>query len=147
VNLANAYAKLAADASGVRASEFSSKAFEQARIIKETESENASRLQQPPPILRYTEEVYARLDALSGRRAEGKRHLYALMREMDEGRVSPALVAEIYTALGEHDRALDLLENAADRRDPAMAELKVNPFLEPLRGLERFKALVKRMQL
>jgi len=54
--------------------------------------------------------------------------------------------AVIYLALGEKDQALDWLEKAARDHDGFYINLiKVQPFLDPLRGDPRFETLVSRI--
>ena len=61
--------------------------------------------------------------------------------------VSPYHVAFVYTGLGEHDRALEMLERALDERAGAMYGMRGSFLLEPLRPHPRFKALLARMNL
>lgn len=53
--------------------------------------------------------------------------------------------ASIHNALGEHDRALDLLELAYEQRDVRMTFLKVDARWNSLRDTPRFQALMARM--
>jgi DNA-binding SARP family transcriptional activator/tetratricopeptide (TPR) repeat protein len=53
--------------------------------------------------------------------------------------------ALIHVGLGDHDRALDLLEEAFHERSNTMVYLRIEPILDPLRGLERFQRLVDRV--
>ena len=48
---------------------------------------------------------------------------------------------EILSQLGEIDRAFAALDRAWAVRDPGLASLRVDPFVDPLRGDPRFKAL------
>jgi hypothetical protein len=57
----------------------------------------------------------------------------------------PEHLAYTYLALGDSDRALTLLERAADQRDPALLWLGVDPRVDPLRGTPRFDALLARL--
>ena len=52
---------------------------------------------------------------------------------------------EIYAQLGMVEEALDALENAYRTRDPGMAYIAVDAFLDPLRNDPRFEAIVKRL--
>lgn len=71
--------------------------------------------------------------ARKGERTEAKRIL-GLLR-------SPALEARIHVALGENDAALEKLAKARDERSESIAWLRVDPWLDPLRGDSRFTAL------
>ncbi|GLR47477.1 TIR domain-containing protein [Sphingomonas astaxanthinifaciens] len=53
--------------------------------------------------------------------------------------------ARIEAQLGEVDGAMESLERAFEVRDSDLLALKVDPFLDPLRGSARFAALVARM--
>jgi len=53
--------------------------------------------------------------------------------------------AEIYAQAGDADRAFTELDNALDVKDPGLQSLKVEPFLDPIRGDPRFAALLKRL--
>ena len=58
-----------------------------------------------------------------------------------------ALIASVYGALGEKDRAFELLEQAFRERDSLLVYLKVEPMFDPLRSDPRFPILVKRIGL
>ncbi len=53
--------------------------------------------------------------------------------------------AEVYAQRGDKDRALAALDRAWAIRDPGLATLKVDPFLDPLRSDPRFAALEKKL--
>jgi serine/threonine-protein kinase len=53
--------------------------------------------------------------------------------------------AEIYAQAGNRDRAFAELENALAAKDPGLAALRVDPFLDPIRGDPRYAALVKKL--
>lgn len=57
------------------------------------------------------------------------------------------LVASIYAALGDKDRAFAKLEKAFAERDYNLHRLKVDPLFDPLRDDPRFKDLVRRIGL
>ena len=54
--------------------------------------------------------------------------------------------AEIYAQLGDKDRAFAELGEAFRAKDPGLARLKVDPFLDPIRGDARYDALLKRLK-
>jgi|APFre7841882724_1041349.scaffolds.fasta_scaffold24172_1 serine/threonine-protein kinase len=55
--------------------------------------------------------------------------------------------ARIYAQLGDKDAAFDALNRAWDIRDSNLVRLKVDPYLDPLRGDSRYAALVRRLGL
>lgn len=73
------------------------------------------------------------------------------MRRLADGaRSTPASTfhsALIHVGLGEHARALDLLERAADERTWLFRLLAVEPKYRSLRGEARFDALLERLAL
>jgi len=56
--------------------------------------------------------------------------------------VSPVLLAQVHTALGEHERALDALDAARRARATDLAWIAVRPVFDPLRGESRFARLL-----
>jgi serine/threonine-protein kinase len=55
--------------------------------------------------------------------------------------------ARIYAQLGDKDAAFDALDRAWEIRDSNLVRLKVDPYLDPLRGDSRYAALVRRLGL
>ena len=81
-------------------------------------------------------------------RATDARALLAELKEASRTRyVSRYALAAIHTALGEHDTALGLLEEAFTHRDRGMTLLAVSPRLDPLRGEPRFREILRLMKL
>jgi TolB-like protein/Flp pilus assembly protein TadD len=72
------------------------------------------------------------------------RQILAQLTEEAKARYVPAYAfAVIHLALGERDQALDWLEKAARDHDGFYSNfIKVDPYLDPLRGDPRFEALV-----
>lgn len=61
--------------------------------------------------------------------------------------VSPYQTAKAYAVLGESERALDLLDAAAEIRDASLVWVNVEPLFDPLRDEPRFLALLEAMGL
>ena len=61
--------------------------------------------------------------------------------------VSPALLAAIYVALDDNDKAMELLERGYVKHDPLMRYLKTGYEYDGLRGDPRFADLLRRMGL
>jgi hypothetical protein len=53
--------------------------------------------------------------------------------------------ATVHLALGDHEKAIDALEQAFDEHSASVGFLKVDPALDPLRGEPRFEDLLRRM--
>jgi serine/threonine-protein kinase len=74
-----------------------------------------------------------------------------ILRQLEErartGYVTPYHFAFVYTGLGEHETALDLLERAFAERAGAIYGIKGSFLLAPLRGHPRFQALLARINL
>ena len=87
-----------------------------------------------------------RLYARVGRVEDARRALEYLKGELNTT-VSPFQEATIYVALGEHDRAVDLLERAVRDRAWLVQLLKVEPNFDPLREQPRFRALLRKVGL
>jgi eukaryotic-like serine/threonine-protein kinase len=83
------------------------------------------------------------IDAVSGRHAAARDILERLSREQN---LSPWHFAIIHIGLGEHDRAIDLLEQAYQARDWQVRMLPVEPLLDPLRSHPRFRVLADKVR-
>jgi eukaryotic-like serine/threonine-protein kinase len=57
----------------------------------------------------------------------------------------PWAVAQVFTLVGDRDKAFHWLETAYEERDPGLASVWVNPVFDPLRSDPRYKDLVHRM--
>jgi len=87
--------------------------------------------------------VYARQGSLK----EAREIAETLDRLEREGRFSSTWLAILHVALGELDRAFELLDAAYEERDCYIAAVKTDPVFAPLRPDPRFGDLVKRMGL
>ncbi len=85
--------------------------------------------------------------ALAGRVDAAREVLRQLEDRARGGYVSPYPLAFVYTGLGEHERALDLLERALSERTGAVYGIKGSFLFAPLRGHPRFQALLKKINL
>jgi TolB-like protein/DNA-binding winged helix-turn-helix (wHTH) protein/tetratricopeptide (TPR) repeat protein len=82
-----------------------------------------------------------------GEQKEGLRILRHLESESNRQYVSEFDLAGIYSALGERDHALSLLESAFAKRDAALLNLHQHPEFDPLRTDPRFLDLLHRIGL
>lgn len=109
-----------------------------------TELEKAARLMnnRAPAVA-----ALARVDALAGRQASARARLNQLNAQRAKQYVSPFYLAEVYSALGDTNRALDELEKAYQDRSNSMIFLRVDPEFDALRSKPRFQLLLQRLQL
>ena len=85
--------------------------------------------------------------AKAGRPAETER-IIAKFAEMERRRyVVPYRVATLYAVLGKKDKAFAELERSYDARDWDFNRLKIDPFVDSLRGDPRFEKLLERLNL
>ncbi|MEW6367571.1 MAG: winged helix-turn-helix domain-containing protein [Acidobacteriota bacterium] len=92
-------------------------------------------------VLEQLEEVFAK---------QGLQGIYRVVARRLEGaernRSTSNALCIIYAAIGERDRAFELLEEAYRRRDPGLLALRVSPYMDPLRSDPRFSSLVRRLE-
>ena len=93
----------------------------------------------------------ARTYALAGRSADARRIMASLEAGTSRDVAHPWFVAAAYTALDDHDKALDWLERAYDARILFLCNLareRAAGFdIARLRGQPRFQALLRRLNL
>src|SRR5262249_54926932 len=75
-----------------------------------------------------------------------RRVLDDLFLEQDPGMIVAYRVAAVYMALGDHPRALQWLTRSYERHENWMAQLKVDPVMDPMRSEPGFEALLTRMR-
>jgi tetratricopeptide (TPR) repeat protein len=85
--------------------------------------------------------------ARAGNRQEARNILDSLEHQAMTKYVASDIVATIYVALGDHDRAFEYLQKAYEERAGWMIWLRVDPVWNPLRSDQRFVALLNRMDL
>ena len=56
----------------------------------------------------------------------------------------PYFVAGLLAELGEKDKAFSALNEALDTKDQHIRWMKVDPFMDPLRGDPRFREMLRR---
>ena len=86
-------------------------------------------------------EVLAIADQRLGRTAEAEANLARL--RADQGDAGAFSYAEIYAQWGQKTAALTWLATAARLRDPGLAEVAIDPMLDPIRDDPTFKAVQK----
>ena len=85
--------------------------------------------------------------AISGDRQGAEETLEKLRDLAKERYVSPFSMAHTYVGLGQHDRAMECLEQACEERFHRVATIKVDPSFAPLHSDPRFQKLLERMGL
>jgi tetratricopeptide (TPR) repeat protein len=96
---------------------------------------------------KFVDSLEAMTLALAGRRAEATAMLESIVLRAVHDYISPVSIAYICTALGDKARAFENLDRAIFDRDPNVVGLKSNPIFDSLRGDERYRALIQKMQL
>ena len=105
------------------------------------EYNKAVELNDDPSVLALLGQAYAR----TGQRDEAQKILVRLSEEARSRYVQAYSFALMYLALGDKERAIDEMERAYRERDANVAQIRVDPMLDDLRGNERFEALVNRI--
>src|SRR5438093_2875698 len=104
------------------------------------EYKKAAELDDDPFVLGLLAQAYAKL----GQRDEALKMLGQLQQLATRRYVTSYSFALVHIALGEKDKAIDWLERSyRDHAGPDIALIKVDPFLDSLRGDPRFQALVQ----
>ena len=84
----------------------------------------------------------AHLHAVQGQRAEAEALLAKAQSAADEGQLPHFFVATIHIALGNHEKAIDLLEHQPRTYPKGFPQIA--PHCDPLRGNPRFQELLRR---
>jgi serine/threonine protein kinase/Tfp pilus assembly protein PilF len=83
-----------------------------------------------------------------GKRGEAEKILHDLLEQSQKSYVSPYMIATIYAALGNKEKAFNFLEKAYQERSPDVPYfLKADLRLDPLRSDPRFQDLMHRVGL
>lgn len=85
--------------------------------------------------------------ALAGMEPEARKQLQRLTDLAERRYVASCTTAMLHYVLGEHERALELLERGAARHESQVILFGVHPIYESLRREPRFQALMKRIGL
>jgi len=85
--------------------------------------------------------------ALAGLKGVERRRLVELIRRPQPGKDPSYVVATVYAALGENDKAFEWLDRAYQERDSTLAYSRLDPSLDTLRSDPRFESLLRRLGL
>jgi hypothetical protein len=66
---------------------------------------------------------------------------------MDARQFSPIMIAMAYASQNDTAKAMDLVDRSISERDGYVIYLRVNIFLENLRGQPRFQAALRKLRL
>jgi serine/threonine protein kinase/tetratricopeptide (TPR) repeat protein len=119
--------------------------------MEKQESKRAIELLRDTPVepesVNFREALLAAAYAKAGEKAKALDALQRTMQNLHQGYPLPYETAVIYTALGEHEKALDMLEIAFDERESDLIFLNIDPLLAPIRSEPRFQKLLIQMNL
>jgi eukaryotic-like serine/threonine-protein kinase len=83
--------------------------------------------------------------ATVGQINEARRVLELLQRRPGGMWLDPALIAQVYGAMGDTDRAIEWARKALEERSALMIYLKASAMWDPVRGDPRFQAMLQQM--
>ena len=85
--------------------------------------------------------------AVAGDTSEALRRLGELEEMSEERFVDPFWISAVYVALGEHDRAFEMLDRAYEVGSMRLPNVSVDPKFDALHGDPRFSELLDRIGL
>lgn len=106
-------------------------------LNKTAEAETEYRKLEPTDYRRLVGQAVMAIQA--GDRAAAMTNLRAMQQRYGDS--AHYQYGEIYAQLGSADQAIAELESALAKRDPGMARMRVDPFLDPIRSDPRFAAI------
>jgi tetratricopeptide (TPR) repeat protein len=140
-NLGQTYARLGSlSVAGERAALFRS-------ALREAETVAAIEARRPKAPRLLSDSMFALFHSLAGDPALAGPYLGNVLERARLKQGSPLFGAWAYAAQRRVDEALDLVEQSYDLRDPMLIYLKVNPFLENLFPLPRFRQVLNSLHL
>ena len=142
--LGNIHAHLGSLSSGSIRSKHFQMAFNHAAAVEQSESSSASVAQAG---MRNSDRMLSLFHALAGNTSEAFKFIARLESKLDDGRMSPAAIARAYAALGQQDKAMDLIEMSMGRKDRVLMYIRTNPFFRTLGSNPRYQAVLRTMQV
>ena len=140
-NLCQAYARLGHDSPPPASESYYQKAFAQAEMVAAIERRT------PAFGREMSTSMLALIHSLRGDSERAKPYLYDLERAMDARQFSPIMIAMAYASQNDTAKAMDLVDRSISERDGYVIYLRVNIFLENLRGQPRFQAALRKLRL
>lgn len=144
--LGQVYAALAASTEEPESTDFFTRSVREAGIARANELAAAGGIDRAG-FLKWSDLMFAQAHAARGDPAAAHIYISRLEHGLQEGMLSASAVAWAYAAVGDQQRAIELLEMGAERHEREMLYVKVIPLFQPLHGNERFQALLERMAL
>jgi serine/threonine-protein kinase len=105
--------------------------------------EQATKMDAPPFVTAY----FGYALGMAGERTRALATLQSLKSRSPHGEVAPYNQAMVYLGLGDHQHALDLLEQAYDGNSEMMFWVGQDPLFDPLRGDPRYTALLRKLHV
>jgi tetratricopeptide (TPR) repeat protein len=141
-NLSQVYSWLAHVTAGAASAEYLRLALSEARAVESAEREASGAARTP-----YADVAAALAHTLAGDPDSAAPYIERMEHEVAANGTSPVSLAWVYAALGQSERACDLLDRAAAYRDRRLLYIKVVPYAALFRGNPRFQALLRQMSL
>lgn len=140
-NLGQAYARMAQKTSGEERREWIRKSLDQVERLQAIEA------RQKPDRPYLSDRVGALTHTIAGNHAEAAAMITRLREDVEKHRMTPADLSWTYAVERDYGTAISLLERARADSPYGLIYIKVNPFLENLRGQPRFERLVQDLRL
>jgi serine/threonine-protein kinase len=140
-NLCQAYARLGQRSNGADAAEYYRKALAEAEKVATIEQRN------PQNSSELSVYMLSLIYSIRKEFAEARPYLQRLAKAVADQRSSPIHLAMAYASQENLPAALQLVEQAFALRDRFVLYLRVNIFLENLRGQPRFEAVLRALHL
>ncbi|MBI2689204.1 MAG: protein kinase [Acidobacteria bacterium] len=143
-NLGQVYARMGYAGRGQASVDAYHKALEQAGILTANAERESRRTGKPANL--FGDLLYALVYILSGH-PSANQHAQKVREHVAAGRLRPVIMAAICAIRKENEEALRVLEDIHARREQGLNYIRVDPFLENLRGEPRFQTLLKQLRL
>ena len=83
----------------------------------------------------------------AGKKKEAQKIIDDFLNRLRQGYFSPNMIANVYSGLGDKDKAFEWLEKAFEERDNNNWSIKVTPTFDGLHSDPRWTKLMERMGL
>ena len=140
-NLSQAYARLGRFSSGASSAEYYQKALAEADKVATIERRD------PAVASELSTYMYSLIYSIRGNLAQAQPYLDRLAQAVASRRASPIHLAMAYSSQGNVAAGLQLIDDAFALRDRFLMYLRVNIFLENLRGQPRFESILRKLNL